>query len=175
VEVAREADLVILAIPLGKYRSLPATELSGTIVVDAMNYWTPNDGYLDEFEGDVYSSAVVAAALPGARLVRAFNHLGYHQLDEDGRPPGSPDRHAIAIAGDDREAVEIVAALVDSFGFDPVDAGPLAAGIRFGSGSPLFGVSTTKDQVARLLAESQLSASELSDSELPASELSASR
>ena len=88
---------------------------------------------------------------PGARLVKAFGHLGYHQLDEDTRPAGAPDRHAVAVAGDDGHAVRSVAGLVDRLGFDPVVAGPLEAGARFGPGSALFGVSVDRAQVERLL------------------------
>jgi hypothetical protein len=152
-EVAREADVVILAVPLGRYRELPASELAGKIVVDAMNYWPDTDGVLADFSEPEASSPVVAAALPSARLVKAFNHLGYHQLDEDARPAGAPDRHAVAIAGDDEEAVATVAALVDAMGFDAVPAGPLDAGRRFGPGSALFGVSVDQDTVRGLLAE----------------------
>lgn len=152
-DVVREADLVILAIPLGRHRTLPAAQLAGKIVVDAMNYWPPTDGVLPEFE-DAPSSPLVAAALPGARLVKAFSHLDYHQLDQDARPPGASDRHAIAIAGDDEPAVRAVADLVDRLGFDPVVAGPLAAGVHLGPGHPLFGVSTDRAGVERLLPAS---------------------
>ena len=62
-EVAREADIVILALPLARYRKVPTTELMGKVVVDAMNYWRETDGELHEFEG-VSSSPVVAGSLP---------------------------------------------------------------------------------------------------------------
>lgn len=150
-EVAREADLVILAVPLGKYRTLPAEDLAGKIVVDTMNYWPPVDGVMPEFEAGTPSSLVVASALPGARVVRAFNHLGYHQLEEDARPAGSADRRAIAIAGDEPEAVREVAELVERMGFDAVVAGKLAAGASFGPGTELFGASLGRDEVSRLL------------------------
>jgi len=153
VDVAANADLVILALPLGKYRTLPVTELAGKIVIDATNYWTPTDGHIEQFETDLDSSSVVAAFLPESRVVKAFNHLGYHELDEDGRPQGAPDRHAMAIAGDDAEAVRVVAEFVESLGFDAVIAGPLAAGIHFGPGSSLFGVSTTRNEVENLLKQ----------------------
>ncbi len=151
-EVADLADIVILAVPLGKYRTLPAAQLAGKVVIDAMNYWPSVDGTIPEFEDVAASSQVVARALPGARLVKAFSHLGYHQLDEDARPAGSPDRHAIAIAGDDADAVRDVAELVERFGFDPVVAGDLAAGARFGPGTDLFGTSAGRGEVTRLLA-----------------------
>jgi predicted dinucleotide-binding enzyme len=149
-DAAREGDLVVLAVPLGRYRTLPTTQLAGKVVVDAMNYWPPTDGVLPEFE-DAPSSPVVAAALPGARVVKALSHLDYHQLDEDARPPGAPDRHAAALAGDDEQAVQVAAELVDRMGFDPVVAGPLGAGARFGPGSRLFGVSASRADVEALL------------------------
>lgn len=151
-QAARDSDIVILAVPLGRYRSLPAADLAGKVVIDAMNYWPPVDGIIAEFEDGVASSLVVAEALPGARLVRAFSHLGYHQLDEDARPAGAPDRHAIAIAGDDTSAVRVVAELVDRLGFDPVIAGGLGASALFGPGTDLFGTSTDRATVVRLLA-----------------------
>lgn len=150
-DAAGQGDLVVLAIPLGKYRTLPSARLAGKIVVDAMNYWPPTDGLLPEFE-DTPSSPIVAAALPGARLVKALNHLDYHQLDEGARPAGAPDRRAVAIAADDEHATRAVARFVDRLGFDPVIAGPLATGVRFGPGSALFGVSTDRGHAQRLLA-----------------------
>lgn len=150
--VAQEADIVILAVPLSRYRSLPADQLRGKVVIDAMNYWPPTDGILPEFEDPVASSLLVADALPGTQLVRAFSHLGYHQLDEDARPGGAADRHAIAIAGDDPRAVRVVADLVDRIGFDPVIAGDLATSVRFEPGTALFGTSTDRTHVTQLLA-----------------------
>lgn len=149
-DAARQADIVVLAVPLSRYRELPAQRLRGKVVVDAMNYWPPVDGILPEFEGSP-SSTVVAEMLAGAAVVKAFSHLGYHQLDEDARPRGSIGRHAVAIAGDDGHAVRAVTDLVDRLGFDPVVAGDRAAGARFGPGTDLFGVSTDKTELARVL------------------------
>ena len=149
-DAAIRADMVILAVPLSRFRDLPLTRLHGKVVVDAMNYWPPVDGIHSEFE-ERASSPLVAAAIPGAAVVKSFSHLGYHQLDEDARPAGAADRHAIAVAGDDHGAVTAVADLIDRLGFDPVIAGPLEAGSRFGPGSDLFGISTDRAAVERLL------------------------
>ena len=135
----RDGDIVVLALPLGKYRSLAPESLAGKIVIDAMNYWAPTDGILAEFEGDASSSEVVQRFLPRARLVRTLNHIGYHELEEQGLPPGHPERRALALSGDDPEARQAVATFLDRLGYDPVDAGDLAAGRIFDVGTAVFG------------------------------------
>jgi 8-hydroxy-5-deazaflavin:NADPH oxidoreductase len=148
-----EADVVILALPLGKYRSISAPLLRGKLVVDAMNYWWPIDGILPEFEDAATSSSeIVRSFLPGARLVKTFNHMGYHELDEDGRASGDIARKALAIAGDDSEDVAAVAEVIDAMGFDAVNAGTLAEGVRFEPKTELFGASVDRDEVVAMLA-----------------------
>ena len=139
-EVIAGSDAVILALPLGKVRTLPTAALTGKLVIDAANHWEPVDGPLPEFTEDPRgTSEIVASLLPGARVVKAFSHLGYHDLDERGLPAGSPGRVALAIAGDDPADTAVVAALVDELGFDPVLTGPLETGRAFQSHTPAFG------------------------------------
>ena len=138
-DVIAQSDIIVLALPLSKYRSLPADQFAGKIVIDTMNYWAPTDGTLPEFEGAPSSSEVVADYLKDARLVRSFNHMGYHEMDGEARPSGDPDRRAMAVAGDDAQARDIVAAIIDRMGFDPVDAGRLSNGRDFAIGTPIFG------------------------------------
>ncbi|MFW8369186.1 NAD(P)-binding domain-containing protein, partial [Klebsiella pneumoniae] len=57
-DVIAESDIVILALPLSKYRQLQPELLAGKIVIDAMNYWAPTDGTLAEFETGTSSSEV---------------------------------------------------------------------------------------------------------------------
>ncbi|MGP3961251.1 NADPH-dependent F420 reductase [Nonomuraea sp. 3N208] len=91
------------------------------------------------------------AFLPESRVVKAFNHLGYHDLEDKARPAGQPGRTAIAIAGDDPADLAAAASVVDKLGFDPVNAGPLAEGIRFEPGTELFGADVDANEVhARL-------------------------
>ncbi|MFC4069988.1 NADPH-dependent F420 reductase [Actinoplanes subglobosus] len=149
-EVAGQADVVVLALPLGKHRTVPAEALRGKLVIDAMNYWWEVDGIRDDLRSD--TSLLVRDSLPGARVVKAFNHVGYHVLEEEARPSGAPGRKAVAIAGDDATDLAAVAAFVDRLGFDPVEAGGLSEGIRMEPGTELFGANSDATEVRAMLA-----------------------
>ncbi|QIK71787.1 NAD(P)-binding domain-containing protein [Propioniciclava coleopterorum] len=137
-QVVAESDIVLLAVPLSKVTTLDLPGLSGKVVVDAMNHWYPVDGALDDLEGASSSTAWVSGLNPAMRLVKSLNHLGYHDMETDARPPGDPDRRAVAVASDDPEARAQVAALLDDLGFDPVEFDAGAAGHLQGD-SPVFG------------------------------------
>ena len=147
------ADILFIAAPLRRFRELPLAAMGGHIVIDVMNYWPPLDGLLPELEEtDRPSSIIVQDSLPPTtRLVKSFNHLGYHQLEELPRPAGSPDRAALAVAGDDRDAVETVANLVNTLGFDAVPAGTLADSGALEADSAVFGQPLSQEKMRRAL------------------------
>jgi predicted dinucleotide-binding enzyme len=149
----RDSDIVVLAVPLGKYQTLAPNLFAGKIVIDAMNYWAPTDGKIAEFEGEVASSRVIQRYLPQARLVRALNHVGYHDLEEQSLPEGHPERQAMALAGDDADARVAVADFIDRLGYDPVDAGTLTAAGRFDAGTPIFGGRFHRHEMEHLLSQ----------------------
>ena len=150
-EAMSNADLVILAVPLRRFRYLPLHLLDGRTVINVMNYWPPIDGTLPEFDVDGRpSSAVVQDALPAtATLVKTFNHLGYHQMDDLPRPAGDTERIALGIASDDDEAAALVADFVDTVGFAPVMIGALKHSTVLQPETPLFGAAISQETFAQ--------------------------
>jgi 8-hydroxy-5-deazaflavin:NADPH oxidoreductase len=137
---AEKSDVIILALPLGKYRTIPKQALAGKLVIDAMNYWWEVDGDRPEFTSDeISTSEIVQGYLTDSRVVKAISHVGYHELFDENRPEGAPDRKAIAIAGDVKSDVDTVAMLINSIGFTPVPIGVLSEGRKLQPGGALFG------------------------------------
>jgi predicted dinucleotide-binding enzyme len=151
-DVVRHADLIVLAVPMHRFRELPRDLFAGKILVDAMNYWEDIDGIDDELAtAPMGTSVVVQHHFASARLVKSLNHLGYYEVEEGRRPRGTPGRIALAAAGDDRAAVAAVMQLIDRLGFDAVDAGPLEAGLALGPDGTVFGVAHSASELSELL------------------------
>jgi len=124
-------DLVVVAIPFRSVPELPAQPLQEKIVIDANNYYPPRDGQVPAIDdGDSAASEVLAALLPGARVVKAFNAIKAAEIISHAHPSGTRRRRAIPIAGDDEEAKRVVTEFIDQIGFDVVDVGSLVDGRR---------------------------------------------
>jgi predicted dinucleotide-binding enzyme len=156
-DAARQSDVVIVAVPLNRSDTLPFDAFEGKIVIDAMNYWSPTDGTQSEFENSALSSSeIIASRMPGARVVKTLNHIGYHELEEDGRPPADPARRALAIAGDDDAAKRVVAEFIDRLGYDPVDVGPMAHSRLMEPGSAIFAGALDRDSMQTVVEDADL-------------------
>jgi hypothetical protein len=147
-DAARFGDVVVVAIPMGRYREVPTDAVADKVVIDANNYYPQRDGPFEELDNDrTTSSELLQAHLLGAHVVKAFNAIQWMRLRDDGRPAGDPERLAVPLSGDDEEAKRTVAGLIDQLGFDPVDAGTLAEGGRkHQTGAPAYtlGVPTAE-------------------------------
>jgi predicted dinucleotide-binding enzyme len=158
-EAVRHADLIVLAVPMHRFRELPHDLFAGKILIDAMNYWEEIDGVDQELTTAPAGTSVVAQEwFPSARLVKSLNHITYYKFDAGRRPHGAPGRIAIAAAGDDRAAVAAVMQLIDRLGFDAVDAGPLEAGLALEPDGSVFGASYSADDLTNLLRPAASSA-----------------
>ncbi|WP_293239033.1 NADPH-dependent F420 reductase [Paludibacterium sp.] len=147
------ADVVVVAIPLQAYRTLPAEALAGKLVIDTCNYYPERDGLFPELERrETTTSELVAAHLSGSRIVKAFNAIKMGDMETAGRPAGHAERRALPLAGDDADDKALVAALYEQFGFDVVDAGPLATGSAFERGTPPYCVPLSQAALRRMLA-----------------------
>lgn len=142
-EMIDSADVIILAT---RWEQTPPAvrqlgPWNGKIVIDATNNrFGPGANDLYDL-GDSTSSETVAALVPGARLVKAFNHQPILELASLGdSSAGDKERKALFVAGDDSEAKQVVAQIIRKIGGEPIDTGNLREGGRLqGTGAPLAG------------------------------------
>ncbi|GAA0421799.1 hypothetical protein HNR14_000365 [Leifsonia naganoensis] len=152
-EAAAAGDLVVVTVPLAAEAALPVAELAGKIVIDTDNYYPQRDGNIPELDDESTTVAErLQAVLPTSKVVKAFNHIGAAALTTEGQAAGTPGRRALVVAGDDAEARDRVAALIDQFGFDAVDIGPLAEGWRIQRDTPGYVTRFDADGLREALA-----------------------
>ena len=151
-EAEAKADLVILALPLSKYETIDRSGLDGKLVLDAMNYWWEVDGIRTDLTNPLQSSSeLVQRFLSNSQVIKAFNHMGYHDLFDESAPAGTPKRKALALAGDDDAAIATVRSFIDDLGFDSLYVGPLANGIMLEPGSEVFGANVTLPELQAMI------------------------
>ncbi len=151
-EAEAKADLVILALPLSKYETIDRSGLDGKLVLDAMNYWWEVDGIRTDLTNPLQSSSeLVQRFLSNSQVIKAFNHMGYHDLCDESAPAGTPKRKALALAGDDDAAIATVRSFIDDLGFDSLYVGPLANGIMLEPGSEVFGTNVTLPELQAMI------------------------
>ncbi|MFA1623672.1 NADPH-dependent F420 reductase [Rhizobium mongolense] len=128
------ADLVIMSIPLPAIEKVPKdlfNDVPASVpVVDTSNYYPGlRDPQIPDLDAGEVESVWVSRQL-GRPVIKAFNNILAHSLAELGQPEGSAGRLAVAVAGDDGAAKQLVMGIVNEVGFDPVDGGPLAESWR---------------------------------------------
>ena len=153
VEAAKAGDIVVVTVPLKNYRKVPVEPVAGKIVIDTNNYYPQRDGHIPELDNEsTTTSELLQAHLPTSKVVKAFNHIYAADLTTHGQPAGAKNRRALVIAGDDKDAKASVTHLLDQFGFDTVDAGPLREGWRIQRDTPGYGPRRTAEELRRDLA-----------------------
>lgn len=140
-------DAVLIAVPYAAYPQIGkdnAQDLSGKVVLDLGNAVPARDGEIANEAREAGIGITSAKYLAGARVVRAFNTLGYRIIADNA---GRPQRLAIPVAGDDQAAIAVVSKLVTDAGFDPVLIGPLARASLFAQGAPLYGQQISAEEM----------------------------
>ena len=152
-EAADAGDIVVVTIPLKAIAHVPVEPLAGKIVIDTNNYYPQRDGHIPALDDESTTTAeLLQRHLPASKVVKAFNHIYASQLTTDGTPAGTKNRRALVIAGNDRDAKATVTRLLDQFGFDTVDAGPLGEGWRIQRDTPGYGPRRTAEELRKDLA-----------------------
>jgi predicted dinucleotide-binding enzyme len=152
-EAAAAGDVVVVAVPLRAYRDVPVDPLAGKVVVDTTNYYPQRDGQIPELDDESLTTGeLLQLHLPTSHVVKAFNAITAGDLATRAQSQGSVGRRAIPIAGDDRDAKDLVTSLVDQLGFDVVDAGPLAECWRFQRDEPAYIIPADRQELTERLA-----------------------
>jgi predicted dinucleotide-binding enzyme len=157
-DAPRGADLVIVTVPQKAVPHLPPDLFDGVPpevpVIDTGNYYPARDGRIPAIDDGLPESRWVSSQL-GRPVIKAFNNIQAPHLLEYGRPPGTPGRIALPVAGDDPAAKAKVMALVEELGFDPVDAGGLDDSWRQQPGTPVYGSDRDAEGVRAALAAAE--------------------
>ena len=151
-EAAAFGEVLFFAVP---YAALPglgrdlAAEFKGKIVLDASNPIPGRDGDMAKEALAKGTGVASSEFLPGARIVRAYNEVGYTRMRDDAHRAG--ERLGIPLAGDDAQAVKTASRLVRDAGHEPVVVGGLARAREFDYGTPVFGRPMTAAELRRAL------------------------
>jgi predicted dinucleotide-binding enzyme len=155
-EAAAAADLAVVTVPFRALPAVPVEPLAGKVVIDTENYYPQRDGHVTELDEQRSTvSELVQRHLPTSKVVKAFNHIIYAELTSDARPAGTLRRRGLVAISDDDEARARVAALIDEFGFDPVEVSPLSEGWRIERDTPGYVARRTADELRADLAAAE--------------------
>ncbi len=149
-EAAEFGDVILLAVP---YRAVPqvgkdlAGVMKGKVLIDASNPIVPRDGDIGTWAREKGAGDASKELLPGVRIVRAFNAIGYAKLPEFAGRPGT----GMPIASDDASAVQVASRLIREVGLEPVLIGPLTMGKYLIPGTALGG-ERSPEEIKKVVA-----------------------
>ena len=152
-EAAAFGEVLLFSVPFAALPQLGrdlGDSIRGKVLLDTCNPIPTRDG---EMANEAKASGAGIASsrlLPGARLVRAFNSVGYAKLQSEAHRSG--ERVGIPLASDDAQALATAGRLVQEAGFEPVMVGPLARGKEFDPGTPVYGKALTAAELRRGLS-----------------------
>ncbi|MFI1445019.1 NADPH-dependent F420 reductase [Streptomyces fructofermentans] len=157
-EAARDAEIVIVTVPVKAVPNLPSGLLDGAAegvaVIDTNNYYPQQrDGRIDEIEDEGITESRWTERRIGHSVIKAFNGTYAQDILDRPRPAGAPDRVALPVAGDDEAAKTKVRALIDQLGFDTVDTGGIDDSWRQQPDTPVYGLRAGTAEVTKALAE----------------------
>jgi 8-hydroxy-5-deazaflavin:NADPH oxidoreductase len=149
-QAAADGDFAIVAIPITTIGQVPVEPLAGKVVIATINYFPQRMGHIPEIDNRTTTApGLLQAHLPTSKVVRAFSMIDAGDMSGDGHPEGDPKRRALALAGDDLAAKQLVASLYNELGFDALDIGGLDESWRLDAGQPAF---VTRQNLAELKA-----------------------
>ena len=150
-QAAAFGDVLLISVPYGALPQLGrdlADLIKGKVVIDTCNPFPSRDGEIATWAREKGAGLASAELLPGARIIRAFNAIGYAKLPEAAQ---RQERTGMPIAGDDAKAIAVASGLIRDVGYEPVLIGPLAMGKYLIPGTPLAG-EHTPEQIRKIVA-----------------------
>ena len=150
-EAAAFGDVVMVSVP---YRALPDVGkelgelIKGKVLIDTSNPIVSRDGDVATWAREKGAGQASAELLPGARIVRAFNAIGYARM---GAALEQRGRIGMPIAGEDAQAIAVTSRLVREIGYEPVLIGGLSMAKYLMPGTPLAG-ERTPDEIRQIAA-----------------------
>lgn len=138
-EVIGSSDLIIFAIPINSYKSIPVNLLDNKTVIDTTNYNSSINGILEEFENsDLPTSEYLQQYFSGAKFVKSFNNIDYIRLVQLSNQNEIENKAFIPVFSDfDKPKIQ-VSKFIERIGFDVIDAGSLSESWRSQPGQPIY-------------------------------------
>lgn len=150
-DAAGFGEVLLVAVPYGAMPQVGkdlGELLKGKVVIDTSNPIVGRDGDIATWAREKGAGLASAELLPGARIVRAFNAVGYARLPVIAA--SKAERVGMPIASDDANAVALASRLIRDVGFEPVLVGPLAMGRFLIPGTPLSG-ERSPEQIRKIV------------------------